>query len=40
MSTDPQAADACLPLPDALVIATARRHGAGLLTYDDRMRGL
>jgi predicted nucleic acid-binding protein len=29
-----------LPLPDALVIATARRHGAGLLTYDDRMRGL
>jgi predicted nucleic acid-binding protein len=26
-----------LRLPDAIVLATAREHGAELLTYDDRL---
>ena len=29
-----------LRLPDALVLATARRHEAGLLTYDERLADL
>jgi predicted nucleic acid-binding protein len=35
-----RAENAALRLPDALVVATAQARGAGLLTFDDRLRRL
>jgi predicted nucleic acid-binding protein len=35
-----RAENPALRLPDALVVATARARGAGLLTFDDRLRRL